>query len=560
MPDVSHLEFASGTYDIKDAQARQSITEMETEINNFKEETNEEIDQFKNDVATQLEYQANADRIMLEDAKLDSYPIIMQSAVTPDGRFSLQSSTCLKSGSYITSGRTSYLATVTTLNDTSNEICIYQRGTGASENKWSLLDRYVLTGNNSVGHGNGCAWKNINELIIVSANAPTQANGKLFVYNYQTHSVSAITVGDFPNIPTGVGYDSTNDTLYVAYGSTVKGYKYGNWTTPTQTITMIDPVGATGQDIETENGILYKVRSDINYGGVSASPLKNSGFIQCYNYGGKMVGTLYIEEINECETIAIDHGYYYLGFNGVGDGLRQSKMNAVSEGLLDTSKYNPYRMCCSSLVTPNSSNFKTIDLYIAMSQPSNVFQYGAGLGSKENPFTSFLAASMAIKKIDQNSTSSINVHIADMGIKSAYDRTLSLIGLNSVIHIISDNPETNNLGCLMIKNCKQVDVNAIWIAPGASYSSDNNFITAGGTKGAVQVTTSTVSFSGLRCSGNNTVDCFTCQTSNVSFEATPCRFTNGRTYITRSQITNLATQSFESSSLTATHNVGEELQ
>ena len=533
---------------------------METEIDDFKEETNTEFENFKKSVDKKLKYQSNIDRIMLEDAQLDSYPIIMQSAVTPDGRFSLQSSTCLKSGSYLTTGRTSYIATVSTLNDTSNEICIYERGTSTSENKWSLLDRYVLTGNNSVGHGNGCAWKNMNELIIVSANAPTQANGKLFVYNYQTHSISAITVGDFPNIPTGVGYDSTNDTLYVAYGSTVKGYKYGEWETPIQTITMVDPVGATGQDIETENGVLYKVRSDIDYGGVSASPLKNSGFIQCYNYRGEMIGTLYIEEINECETIAIDHGYYYLGFNGVGDGLRQSKMNAVSEGLLDTSAYNPYRMCCSSLVTTKSSNFKTINLYIDMSQPSSTLQYGAGLGSEQNPFTSFLAASMAIKKIDQNSPSSINIYIGDYGLKSAYDRTLSLVGLNSVIHIHSDNPETNNLGCLMIKNCKQVDVNAIWIAPGASYSTDNSFIKAGGTQGAVQVTASTVSFSGLRCSGNNVYDCFTCQTSNVSFEQTACRFTNGRTYITRSQITNLATQSFESSTLTATHNVGETLQ
>lgn len=548
--EMEYME-TDATYKLVDKDGRTKIEENKQSINRLTNTVQNNYNELKSYTESAISNNNKTLANRFEEIIVDGYPLIMQACYSEDTtkRYVLQSMACLKDTNY-KSGRTTKLCTVTEKDDIENQITIYSR----SGENWVMEKQILLTGQNSVGHGNGCAWKNLNEILIASG-SETKPQGVIYSVNYQSGTVKPITLGGISVKPTGIGYDSTTDMVWVSYGYEVFGYKYGQWTNFIEKRNIPDITKTTGQDIEVENDLIYKIRSDINLDPTVGSSMKNTALIQVYDKKGQIT-TMLIDTMNELESIAIDHGYMYMSYNQYGDGMRQCRIHSVEEGIFDYSFYNPYRMGISA--QKETDNFKTIDVYYQSSQSASDINYGAGLGSNEVPFNSLLAMAVSLKKIMDRTVHSVNIHIEDNGLASKFDRTLSIIGSNSTVHIKGNG--VNNIGCLMVKNCANVDINDCYIAPGATFFTDNSIIKKDNENGACQVSYSAISISGCTFSGNSNYDCFTSKCCNLSLEKTVNKFQNGRVYVTRGQNTVLSTSTFTNSVCNETHCVGEKIK
>ncbi len=381
---------------------------------------------------------------------------------------------------------------------------IYQYVYTKSEYKWSYIGFKYF--DDLLGHANDmCVYSKNGTIHILVA---TGKGNKQFVdltssnYNIKNFKGTVKTLNIPDNVPiTSIARDGS--ALYFSYWPTV--YKCDQDFNLTQTYELSsDTSDIVGQGIDVKNGILYKVRTAISKYNESfpSNAINNASFLIAIDLeNDKILKTYRFNDVGECESVAILNGYIYYNKNGIGDGLRQCKMNGIFEYHFENSKFEPNRTPVSRRGVYFGHTYVGTSVYYDNSNiNSNAYATTVGLGSSDKPYVSLIALNMAIRDIDSTSPRSITINLKGNGIKTPYDRTLVLTSLQSSIKVVGSGIENNIIGAISIRSCNRVRVFDLYIAPGDSYYTDNDFLNEFGT---LSCQFSTVEIDTVRLSGGS---------------------------------------------------------
>lgn len=417
--------------------------------------------------------------------------------------------------------------------------------------EWKYLRGVIYR--EELGHANDITYFN-NALYVANASKNGVIN-KIPVTSSGFGSVSEIKINGIDNPITGISFDVVKEKMYVAYFPTIYEISTTSWSViKTHTITGGERI--VGQGIDVHDGLLYKVRTALNnYGDFETAAIYSTSYLYVHDLvKNKLLKIHRFNDTGEVESVSVNgDGYIMYNQNGYGEGLRQCKMNAILEFPLTDSALDIFRTPISRRSAYFGKNYVSNVIYYNNSgQNSNTIAYGVGLGSQTNPYRSLLAVSCAIRDIDSTAPKSISVNIAG-SISHPYDRSLSLNSIQSSITIIGD-ISRNSIGAITIRSSNRVRLLNVYVAPGATYYTDNNFLTE---FGALGIQYSTVEIDGASISGGNLGNSLKAIFSRLRFRGTE-NYYNGAFLIDACQIAvNTKPNIGETAPKTLIHNVGD---
>lgn len=475
------------------------ISSLETQFSNLRLELINEINALKTKLETDItNLEKNIENEMFVNGTVDiinGYPVGVMNVLNDmtSNRLSAQGMCALdtENVTYV------YVACITS--DNSFGI-IYQYNFNKTSNQWSFVDYKSFS---SLGHANDmCVYVNNGIVNIIVAIGTT---GKTFLHltssNYSissfTGSTKVIDIDDKYPI-NAVAYDS--DKIYFSSWPEVfvanKSFEIQEHYSLT-----CDKTNIVGQGIEVKNGILFKVRTALSsFEGYPYNAINTAGFLVAIDIELNKVLKIYrFNDVGEAESCAIVNGYILYSQNGIGDGLRQCKMNGLFEYHFEENEFNIYRTPVSRRAGYFGHNYIGTNVYYDNSNVSSkAIATIAGKGSSEEPYVSMLCLSMAIRDIDSTAPKSITVTLKGNGIKTPYDRTIVLVSLQSSITINGPGSDVNLIGAMSIRSCNRVKLHNLYLAPGDSYYTDNDFLS---TFGTLSIQYSTVEIDVLQSSG-----------------------------------------------------------
>lgn len=240
MLDVAHLEFASGTYDIKDELARDDITIINEKIENILhgELTGSLCGRTFNNYIPGVSSESSSAPALGYMQGMTTTPATIIIAVRPAGAYE----------------------------DTSNLICLLEINKGTSQ----ITRKKYLTGY----HANALAYNtDENELYIaanssVSGTGETTPNNNIIVLDYTTWNIKQTVVPPTSITNThrvrSVSYDKVSKTIMLGDESTC--FIMSNWQTVAKTIelnmsdTLEIPATTNVQTLKHFNGLIYQSR------------------------------------------------------------------------------------------------------------------------------------------------------------------------------------------------------------------------------------------------------------------------------------------------------------
>lgn len=240
MPDVAHLEFASGTYDIKDELARDEITIINEKIENILhgELTGSLCGRTFNNYIPGVSTESASAPALGYMQGMTTTPATIIIAVRPAGAYE----------------------------DTSNLVCLLEINKGTSQ----ITRKKYLTGY----HANALAYNpDENELYIaanssVSGTGETTPNNNVIVLDYTSWNIKQTVVPPTSITNThrvrSVSYDKVSKTIMLGDESTC--FIMSNWQTVAKTIelnmsdTLEIPATTNVQTLKHFNGLIYQSR------------------------------------------------------------------------------------------------------------------------------------------------------------------------------------------------------------------------------------------------------------------------------------------------------------
>lgn len=240
MPDVAHLEFASGTYDIKDELARDEITIINEKIENILhgELTGSLCGRTYNNYIPGVSSESSSAPALGYMQGMTTTPATIIIAVRPAGAYE----------------------------DTSNLVCLLEINKGTSQ----VTRKKYLTGY----HANTLAYNpDENELYIaanssVSGSGETTPNNNIIVLDYTSWNIKQTVVPPTSITNThrvrSVSYDKVSKTIMLGDESTC--FLMSNWQTVAKTIelnmsdTLEIPATTNVQTLKHFNGLIYQSR------------------------------------------------------------------------------------------------------------------------------------------------------------------------------------------------------------------------------------------------------------------------------------------------------------
>lgn len=240
MPDVAHLEFASGTYDIKDELARDEITIINEKIENILhgELTGSLCGRTFNNYIPGVSSESSSAPALGYMQGMTTTPATIIIAVRPVGAYE----------------------------DTSNLVCLLEINKGTSQ----VTRKKYLTGY----HANAIAYNpDENELYIaanssVSGTGETTPNNNIIVLDYTSWNIKQTVVPPTSITNThrvrSVSYDKVSKTIMLGDESTC--FLMSNWQTVAKTIelnmsdTLEIPATTNVQTLKHFNGLIYQSR------------------------------------------------------------------------------------------------------------------------------------------------------------------------------------------------------------------------------------------------------------------------------------------------------------
>lgn len=240
MPDVAHLEFASGTYDIKDELARDEITIINEKIENILhgELTGSLCGRTYNNYIPGVSSESSSAPALGYMQGMTTTPATIIIAVRPAGAYE----------------------------DTSNLVCLLEINKGTSQ----VTRKKYLTGY----HANALAYNpDENELYItanssVSGTGETTPNNNIIVLDYTNWNIKQTVVPPTSITNThrvrSVSYDKVSKTIMLGDESTC--FLMSNWQTVAKTIelnmsdTLEIPATTNVQTLKHFNGLIYQSR------------------------------------------------------------------------------------------------------------------------------------------------------------------------------------------------------------------------------------------------------------------------------------------------------------
>ena len=240
MPDVAHLEFASGTYDVKDELARDEITIINEKIENILhgELIGSLCGRTYNNYIPGVSSESSSAPALGYMQGMTTTPATIIIAVRPAGAYE----------------------------DTSNLVCLLEINKGTSQ----VTRKKYLTGY----HANALAYNpDENELYIaanssVSGNGETTPNNNIIVLDYTSWNIKQTVVPPTSITNThrvrSVSYDKVSKTIMLGDESTC--FLMSNWQTVAKTIelnmsdTLEIPATTNVQTLKHFNGLIYQSR------------------------------------------------------------------------------------------------------------------------------------------------------------------------------------------------------------------------------------------------------------------------------------------------------------
>lgn len=370
MADVSKLTIESGTYNIKDAEARSNISSINNRIDDI------------------IENKFNINSIKEE---LYQSPLLMIKAYingTSGDYMSLQ-------GMTVKYDESDNPEKIFVWGDYSTYSRLYIATCGNRENGsgWT----YTYSDNVPTNHGSCISYKDGKILL-----ASNTTNGHYYIYDIANDSYTEDTIPDIDYALLGIVWDDESETYLVCANNNKDMYVLDK---------DMNIINHYTHDVDyITNRTTYLMQSyDYKYGyefrTISGYP--NGNFVATIDTTtGKLLKMSNIMYINgEVESINVKNGYAILGFNNLDSALNLIYMHSITEcyigGYNDTNyfKYMQYRMmmCNHSFINfGGSCNDINHTIYYANNHNnSDIIRY-CGVGTTDNPIKSGLALGVFI--------------------------------------------------------------------------------------------------------------------------------------------------------------------